>query len=81
MDSKKIEEELIQKLTEGEMHSEEPDEAAVKKLPHPTEIRIQAQIDPVVDETRKFRQMAREVDDRYAKYDSLVNEPSKQEND
>lgn len=74
MDSKKIEDELVQKLTEGEMQSDEPDEAAVRKLPPPTEIRIQAQIDPVVEETRKFRRMAREVDDRYAKYDSYVKE-------
>lgn len=81
MDSKKIEEELVQKLTEGELQSEEPDEAAVKKLPPQTEIRIQAVLDPVVDETRRFRQMAQEVDDRYAKYDKFVKEPPNQEHD
>ncbi|MBP1155690.1 MULTISPECIES: hypothetical protein [unclassified Paenibacillus] len=74
MSSKELEEELVQKLTEGEMRQENVDEAARKRLPIKTEIRIQAHIDPVVLETKRFRQMASEVDDRYAKYDRLVNE-------
>jgi 23S rRNA A2030 N6-methylase RlmJ len=74
MDPKEMEEELVQKLTEGEMEKENADEAARKRLPIKTEIRIQAQIDPVVEETKQFRQMAEEVDDRYKRYDRLVNE-------
>lgn len=74
MSSRELEEELVQKLTEGEMKLEKADEAARKRLPLKTEIRIQAQIDPIVEETKRYRQMASEVDDRYAKYDRLVNE-------
>lgn len=79
MNSRKLEEELAQKLTEGQMEQEDTKEAARKRLPIKTEIRIQAQIDPVLEETRRFRQMALEVDDRYAKYDRLVNESKDKE--
>ncbi|ALS22000.1 MULTISPECIES: hypothetical protein [Paenibacillus] len=79
MNSRKLEEELAQKLTEGQMEQEDTKEAARKRLPIKTEIRIQAQIDPVLEETRRFRQMASEVDDRYAKYDRLVNESKDKE--
>lgn len=70
---------MAQKLTEGQMEQEDTKEAARKRLPIKTEIRIQAQIDPVLEETRRFRQMASEVDDRYAKYDRLVNESKDKE--
>jgi hypothetical protein len=79
MDPRIIEEQLIQKLTEGEMESEDTDAAVIKKLPTPTEIRIQAQVDPVVLETKLYRQMAKEVDGRYAKVDSLLSNTQKEE--
>lgn len=65
MDAKKVEEQLAQTLTEGEMERVDTSEAARKRLPLKTEIRIQAQVEPVVEETKLFRQMAEEVDDRY----------------
>jgi len=65
MDAKKVEEQLAQTLTEGEMERVDASEAARKRLPLKTEIRIQAQVEPVVEETKLFRQMAEEVDDRY----------------
>lgn len=68
MDAKEWEEQLARKLTEGEMESEDTDEAARKRLPMKTEIRIQAQIDPVVQETKLYRQMASEVDGRYDRW-------------
>jgi 23S rRNA A2030 N6-methylase RlmJ len=74
MDSKKLEEELVNKLVEGQIESEAADEAARKQLPVKTEIRIQAKIDPVVEETKRYRQMADEVDTRYARYDKLVGD-------
>jgi 23S rRNA A2030 N6-methylase RlmJ len=74
MDIKKVEEELAQKLTEGEMETGDAEDKARKRLPIKTEIRIQAQIDPVVEETRQYRQMAEEIDERYKRYDQLVDE-------
>lgn len=38
---------------------------AVRKLPPKWEIRIQTTHDPVAEETRIYRQMAKEADDRY----------------
>jgi 23S rRNA A2030 N6-methylase RlmJ len=73
MDAKKVEEELAQRLTEGTIEMEEAEENARKRLPIKTEIRIQAQVDPIVEETKQYRQMAEEVDERYKRYDQLVN--------
>lgn len=72
MDAKELEEQLVQQLTEGEIEHVDTDEAARIRLPMKTEIRIQAHIDPVVEETKQYRQMAEEVDERYARYDRLV---------
>ncbi|WP_047154046.1 hypothetical protein [Aneurinibacillus tyrosinisolvens] len=69
MDKKeKLEQEIAQILTEGEIEREDPQEAARKRLPHKQEVRIQTQTDPIVEETKKFRELAEEVDDRYDKY-------------
>ncbi|WP_025717603.1 hypothetical protein [Paenibacillus sp. 1-18] len=38
------------------------------------EVRIQTHIDPIVEETRKYRSMARELDDRYNDYMSKANQ-------
>ncbi|KIL37402.1 hypothetical protein SD71_01710 [Cohnella kolymensis] len=61
------EELLIQRLTEGDPESSDPAEAAVRALPPRWEIRIQTEYDPVAEETKLYRSMAREVDDRYGK--------------
>ncbi|MFS0838392.1 hypothetical protein [Paenibacillus sp. 1P03SA] len=74
MDAKEMEEQLIRKLTEGEMEEENKEESARKRLPAKTEIRIQATIDPVVEETRKYREMAEELDGRYDRYTHLLED-------
>ncbi|MBP1991860.1 hypothetical protein [Paenibacillus eucommiae] len=73
MDAKELEEQLAKKLTAGEIENQDAEEAAVKRLPIKTEIRIQAQIDPVVEETKQYRKMAEEVDKRYSRYDKFVD--------
>jgi hypothetical protein len=73
VDQRKLEEELAHTLQEGELKQVNMQEAARRRLPRKTEVRIQAETDPVVEETRQYRQMAEEVDDRYRKYDDLVN--------
>jgi 23S rRNA A2030 N6-methylase RlmJ len=72
MDSKNLEEELALQLSESKIESEDAAEDARKRLPVKTEIRIQMQIDPVAEETRRYRQMAKEVDARYKRYDKLT---------
>lgn len=57
---------LAERLTEGELEgSGKPEEEAVKRLPPRWEIRIQAEYDPVAEETARYREIAREVDGRY----------------
>ncbi|MEC0248577.1 hypothetical protein ACI48J_14910 [Paenibacillus chitinolyticus] len=73
MDAKEMEEQLVRKLTEGEMEEEDREESARKRLPTKTEIRIQATTDPVVEETRKYREMAEEIDGRYDRYTQLLD--------
>ncbi len=68
MEPKDLEQELAQSLTEGELEKQDTGEAARRQLPVRTEIRIQAKIDPIVEETRKYRSMAKEIDQRYDRY-------------
>ncbi|MFB7814094.1 hypothetical protein ACFC0X_07855 [Paenibacillus chitinolyticus] len=72
MDAKEMEEQLVRKLTEGEMKEEDREKSARKRLLAKTEIRIQATTDPVVEETRKYREMAEELDGRYDRYTHLL---------
>ncbi|MBN3524889.1 hypothetical protein [Paenibacillus apiarius] len=76
---KRLESELSGILTEGEMETEDQNEAVRRRLPPRTEIRVQTSIDPIVEETRAYRKMAKEVDDRYDGYLSRVNDKKKTE--
>jgi hypothetical protein len=67
-DKEQIEQELTQSLTEGDLGAMDPQAAAPDRLRTRYEIRIQAVTDPIVEETRKVRSMAEEVDDRYDDY-------------
>jgi hypothetical protein len=80
VDENEIEKEITDKLILGELDHIDAKEAARKKLLMKTEIRIQAQTDPIVEETRQYRQMADEVDDRYARYDRIVEGKPLEEN-
>lgn len=74
-----LEKEIIDTLTEGELDSEEKDKAIRRKLPHKYEIRIQTQLDPIVEETDIYRGMAKEVDNRYDVYLAKRKPNSKKE--
>lgn len=63
-----LEAELHERLTAGEMDTEEPDEAVRRRIAPRTEIRIQTTLDPIVEETNRYRSIAEEVDDRYDQY-------------
>lgn len=57
---------LAEQLVEGnETASADAELEAVRRLPPRWEIRIQSEHDPVAEETKKYRAIAQEVDDRY----------------
>jgi predicted Zn-dependent peptidase len=70
-----FEKELAETLQAGDMHKDDPASKAQELLPPKYEIRIPAQKDPIIEETRMIREMAKEVDDRYDDY--LSREPKK----
>lgn len=63
-----LERQLSEMLTDGEMQKEDREKEERRLLSPKYEIRIQTQLDPIVEETLKYRSMAKEVDDRYDKY-------------
>lgn len=68
-ESKELERRLSDMLTEGDMEeSSDADKRERQLIPPKYEVRIQTERDPIVEETLKYRDMAREVDDRYDRY-------------
>ncbi|MGF9700713.1 hypothetical protein [Paenibacillus sp. MABNR03] len=68
-ESKELERRLSDMLTEGEMEeSGDTDKRERQLIPPKYEVRIQAERDPIAQETLLYRNMAREVDDRYDRY-------------
>lgn len=63
-----LERQLSELLTDGELETGDEQEEGRRRIPPKYEIRIQTQLDPIVEETRKYRRIARELDDRYDKY-------------
>ncbi|ASR49067.1 hypothetical protein [Paenibacillus kribbensis] len=70
--SEDLERELSELLTEGEIRENEAKKR--ERLSPKYEVRIQTHIDPIVEETRKYRSMARELDDRYDEYMKKANQ-------
>lgn len=69
--SEELERQLSELLTEGEIRENEAKKR--ERLSPKYEVRVQTQMDPIVEETRKYRSMARELDDRYDEYMSKVD--------
>jgi hypothetical protein len=67
-DKERLEEQISELLSEGQMSKHDPDEAAARSLSPRWEMRIPARQDPIVEETTRFRQLAQEVDTRYDEY-------------
>lgn len=63
-----LERQLSEMLTDGDMQEKDREKEERRLLSPKYEIRIQTQHDPIVEETQKYRSMAKEVDDRYDKY-------------
>lgn len=66
--SSELERRVSEALTEGEMWQEDAEKLVREKLAPKYEVRIQATVDPIVEETIRYRQLAEEVDQRYDKY-------------
>lgn len=64
----KLEEELSELLTAGEMKDDDRERKERELISPRYEIRTQTQLDPIVEETRLYREMAEEIDDRYDDY-------------
>lgn len=82
-DNKELERELAELLTDQEFSSEEERrEEERRRLSPRYEIRVQTNLDPIVEETRKYRSMAKEIDGRYDEYlkrTELGNKPKDRE--
>lgn len=65
--ARSAEELLAERLTEGEQEADAPEVEAVRRISPRYEVRIQAERDPVAEETKLYRTLAREVDGRYDK--------------
>lgn len=63
-----LERRLSEMLTEGDMEQGDSKAKQLREISPKYEIRIQTTLDPIVEETRRYRQIARELDDRYDKY-------------
>jgi hypothetical protein len=71
-DNEQLEREVADILSTSGAKAEDPSEAARKRLIPKYEIRVQTQLDPIVEETLRFRKLAKEVDSRYDKYLSRI---------
>lgn len=65
--AREAEELLAERLTEGKQDVDAPEIEAVRRLTPRWEIRVQAERDPVAEETKLYRTLANEVDGRYDK--------------
>jgi hypothetical protein len=65
---KELEAKLSELLTEGELAEVNRQEEGRRRLAPKYEVRIQTTLDPVEQETLKYRTMAKEIDGRYDKY-------------
>jgi TPP-dependent indolepyruvate ferredoxin oxidoreductase alpha subunit len=74
-----LERQLSEMLTDGEMEKKDREKEERRLLSPKYEIRIQTQLDPIVEETQKYRSMAKELDDRYDKYMDKVVKKDKPE--
>ncbi|GGG10223.1 hypothetical protein GCM10010912_63310 [Paenibacillus albidus] len=63
-----LERKLSELLEDGEMAPEDKVAREVRQISPKYEIRIQTKLDPIVEETLRYRKIGRELDDRYDKY-------------
>ena len=67
-ESNDLERKLSDMLTEGDMEQGDRKAQELREISPKYEIRIQTTMDPIVEETLRYRKIGRELDDRYDKY-------------
>ncbi|MNW54646.1 hypothetical protein D3C74_322560 [compost metagenome] len=67
-DNDDLERKLSELLQEGEMEQGDRKAKEIRQISPKYEIRIQTTLDPIVEETLRYRKIAYELDDRYDKY-------------
>ncbi|SEU29054.1 hypothetical protein [Paenibacillus sp. NFR01] len=67
-ESEDLERKLSELLEEGELDEGDRRKRELARVSPKYEIRISTRFDPVAEETRKYREIAEELDDRYDKY-------------
>lgn len=70
MEDKKeqLEKEMSDALEQGNMEAIDPETAAVRQIIPPYVMRVKAELDPIVEETKTIRSMVKELDNRYDRY-------------
>jgi hypothetical protein len=63
-----LERKLSELLEDGELHQDDRKDKELRQISPKYEIRIQTTLDPIVEETLRYRKIAYELDDRYDKY-------------
>lgn len=67
-DKDELERKLSDMLVEGEMEQGDRTAKEIRNISPKYEIRIQTTLDPIVEETLRYRKIGRELDERYDKY-------------
>ncbi|MEK4344500.1 hypothetical protein [Paenibacillus sp. FSL P4-0184] len=63
-----LERKLSEMLVDGEMEQGDRKAKEIREISPKYEIRIQTTMDPIVEETLRYRKIGHELDDRYDKY-------------
>lgn len=63
-----LERKLSEMLVDGEMEQGDRIAKEIREISPKYEIRIQTTMDPIVEETLRYRKIGHELDDRYDKY-------------
>lgn len=67
-DNDDLERKLSEMLQDGEMAQDDRKAKELRQISPKYEIRIQTTLDPIVEETLRYRKIGYELDDRYDKY-------------
>jgi hypothetical protein len=63
-----LERKLSELLQDGDMEQDDRKAKEIRQISPKYEIRIQTTLDPIVEETLRYRKIGYELDDRYDKY-------------
>lgn len=68
---------LAEQLEDGPVDEPDRGELVRRSLPPKYEVRVRTEYDPIVEETKRYRSMAREIDGRYDRFMIRMDENGK----